>query len=645
MEIDPNHLTLLFQGANDEEYRNRNYGQIPWRLGLLTPAISDDTVWIRKPTEADRKQTPGLIHETFLSRSMNTTVGYSVVLPPNYHKSKKRYPVVYWLHGGGGNECSNLSTSRSWEKLYQKNEIEEVILVYPNGFRSGYMDHADGKVMVESMIIKELIPRIDRKYRTHTDRSSRAVHGFSMGASGALKFAIKYPYMFCSAVAYGGGAIDLETTDMPFVLKILKKNLDMDPQLIRQNNTYHFLEKNHAEVRRQKIDFLLICGEKDPWMESAVSFEAALQAKEISCELKTVANVGHSIDQLTKPEGLKAARFQDKVFRRRSVRSGSPRNQLGNLEGISDDFPGDVGIEKHPSVLFVEDFEQDSLEQLGKRWETFQNSEITSLSLETPPTSTGKQSLLMSQVAEKGNGAALYRRLDDGYERVFTRMYVKFADDCEPVHHFGTCVGGNHPSTPWPMVKAGQPPKGDRSFWIGIEPFGKRWTWDYYAYWCDMRGSPPRGQTWGNKFIQDSTLKVRKGRWTCIEVMVDVNQIGDTDGELALWIDGQLVSHLGKGFPLGTWTFDKFNPGQEGEGVRWNQTEGKRENYRTAPGGDPFEGFRFRTDKHLNVNFVWLYLYLTTGTPGHTNRVWFDDVVVAKEYIGPITVLTKKKGA
>ncbi|WP_261343407.1 hypothetical protein [Rubripirellula lacrimiformis] len=38
----------------------------------------------------------------------------------------------------------------------------------------------------------------------------------------------------------------------------------------------------------------------------------------------------------------------------------------------------------------------------------------------------------------------------------------------------------------------------------------------------------------------------------------------------------------------------------------------------------------------LNVNFVWLYLYLTSGTPGHVNRVWFDDVVVANQYMGPI---------
>ncbi len=216
------------------------------------------------------------------------------------------------------------------------------------------------------------------------------------------------------------------------------------------------------------------------------------------------------------------------------------------------------------------------------------------------------------------------------------RMYVRFANDCEPIHHFGTCVGGNHPATRWPSVRAGQPTDGAKSFWVGIEPFGKSWRWDYYTYWCDMRGSPPRGQTWGNSFVHNDELKVQRGEWTCIEVMVRMNDVGITNGELALWIDGYPVSHLGQGFPRGKWVFDKFLPGEEGDGVRWNHSKGDRESFATAPGGDPFEGFRFRTSEQLNINFLWLYTYITTGTRGHANRVWYDDVVVATDYIGPL---------
>lgn len=270
--------------------------------------------WVKEPSAAHHKQTPGLVHETFSSQFMKTTVGYSVVLPPSYETSRRSYPVVYWLHGGGGNECSSLFTASAWFDLWEKSQIGEVILVYPNGFRSGYMDHHDRSVMVESIIIKELIPRIDSLYRTIADRSARAVHGFSMGASGSLKFAAKYPDLFCSAVAYGGGAVDLAHTRSRFILDILDRNLKSDPVLIQQNNTYHFLEKNGETLRRNDLRVMLICGEADSWKESAVTFRDALQQKKIPVDLRLVPDVGHNLKGLVRQEGAAAAIFQRNAF-------------------------------------------------------------------------------------------------------------------------------------------------------------------------------------------------------------------------------------------------------------------------------------------------------------------------------------------
>jgi predicted amidohydrolase len=303
--------------------------------------------------------------------------------------------------------------------------------------------------------------------------------------------------------------------------------------------------------------------------------------------------------------------------------------------GLAAKYGGDREIAKDPKVIFAEDFEEPTLEAMTKRWENVRNPEIMSFASDVPE-GGGKQSLLMTHVGGKGDGGHLYRRLPKGYDQVFARFYVKFDNDCAPIHHFGTCIGGNTPPTPWPQVRAGEPPRGDKGFWTGIEPFGKSWTWDYYTYWCEMRGSPPRGQTWGNVFIRDPNLKVERGRWICVEVMVKMNDVGDTNGEMALWLDGKPISHLGKGFPKGKWVFDKFNPGEGGDSVRWNHQKGDRENFKTAEGGEPFEGFRWRTAKELNLNFVWAYLYITTAPPGHVSKVWFDDIVVATEYIGPI---------
>ena len=276
----------------------------------LVTAHNSYAQWVTEPTSSDIAGIPGLRHETFESHSMKASVGYSVVLPPGYGKTQHHYPVVYWLHGGGGNESSSLFTSKSWQRLYRESKIGEVILVYPSGFRSGYMDHYDGKIMVESMIIRELIPRIDQRYRTVSSRLGRAVHGFSMGASGALKFAIKYPDTFCAAVAYGGGAIDLQNTNSEFILRILERNLSSRPELVRQNNTYHHLSKNDQIVRKNDVRFLLICGSDDPWKDSAVEFHAALRAEEITSQLKLVPGVAHEGGRMLLSDAARRAMFR-----------------------------------------------------------------------------------------------------------------------------------------------------------------------------------------------------------------------------------------------------------------------------------------------------------------------------------------------
>ncbi len=307
-------------------------------------------------------------------------------------------------------------------------------------------------------------------------------------------------------------------------------------------------------------------------------------------------------------------------------------------DGIASRYPGDRDIAEDPAVLFAEGFERGPVEDLKLRWDTVGDEPGMSYSNEVPPGSAGTRSLVMERTA--GPGPQLYTRLKNGEggwggDTVFARCYVKFDQGCGAIGHFGPCLGGNAPATRWPSVKAGHPTDGTKSFWSGIEPYGDAWVWDFYTYWCEMRGSPPRGQTWGNSFIRDPGLKVTKGEWICVEQMIRMNTLGDTDGEQALWIDGKLAAHLGKGFPKGLWTFDKFEPGKGGQGIRWNVEMGDRERFSVPTEGLPFEGFRWRTDAGLNVNFVWLYVY-SEKPEGHRIKVWYDDLVVATEYIGPI---------
>ncbi|MFO7775721.1 MAG: hypothetical protein R6W89_07990, partial [Candidatus Hydrogenedentota bacterium] len=145
---------------------------------------------------------------------------------------------------------------------------------------------------------------------------------------------------------------------------------------------------------------------------------------------------------------------------------------------------------------------------------------------------------------------------------------------------------------------------------------------DFYTYWSEMRGNPSES-VYGNNFVSDPGFEVARGEWISVECMMKLNTPPDErDGEQAFWIngelhrmDGQIVSHLGPGFPRGSWTWDTWTP---------------------DPDGEPFDGFRWRTTEDLAINYLWLSLYITGAPDGYESKVWLDHAVVAEEYIGPL---------
>ena len=58
----------------------------------------------------------GVQHRILHSKAMKRDVGYNIYLPPDYESSGRRYPVIYWLHGSGGNESSSLWIAEEYQK-------------------------------------------------------------------------------------------------------------------------------------------------------------------------------------------------------------------------------------------------------------------------------------------------------------------------------------------------------------------------------------------------------------------------------------------------------------------------------------------------------------------------------------------------
>ncbi len=146
---------------------------------------------------------PGSIETVqFHSNLINATLPYNVVLPADYRVAKTtRYPVLYLLHGVSGHYSDWFTRTNVADYA----ALHHLIVVMPEGNDSWYVDGASGtNDKYESYILKELIPDVDRRYRTIQSRYGRAIAGLSMGGYGAIKYGLKYPASFVFAASMSG---------------------------------------------------------------------------------------------------------------------------------------------------------------------------------------------------------------------------------------------------------------------------------------------------------------------------------------------------------------------------------------------------------------------------------------------------------
>ncbi len=148
-----------------------------------------------------------------------TTLVYT---PPGY-SSEKNYPVLYLLHGIGGDEFEWLNGGHPeiiLDNLYAEGKVEPMIVVLPNG-RAMKDDRAEGNIMApdkvqafatfEKDLLNDLIPFIENKYPVIADRENRAIAGLSMGGGQSLNFGLGNLDVF----AWVGGFSSAPNTKQP----------------------------------------------------------------------------------------------------------------------------------------------------------------------------------------------------------------------------------------------------------------------------------------------------------------------------------------------------------------------------------------------------------------------------------------------
>ncbi len=231
-----------------------------------------EDMWVTAPVP---ELPPGVTHHTFRSDSMQRDVGYCIYLPPGYTADKeRRYPVIYHLHGAGGNETRSIYSASVLNEGILAGKLPEIIMVFPNGGRSTmYQDSGDGRFMAETMMIKELIPHIDQTYRTIADRKARCIEGFSMGGRGSTNLAMKYPQMFGSLFNQSGNVYHVsESANLP------NAYLGDDPQRLKDNDAFLNLTKN-IDYIKANMRIQVACGTADDGhLKTVREYHAALTA-------------------------------------------------------------------------------------------------------------------------------------------------------------------------------------------------------------------------------------------------------------------------------------------------------------------------------------------------------------------------------
>ncbi|MGI8788648.1 MAG: alpha/beta hydrolase [Pyrinomonadaceae bacterium] len=225
------------------------------------------------------------------SRLMVREMPYRIILPVNYQSEKaQRYPVVYLLHGLTGSFDNWTERSKVVEYAAKYNYI----LVTPEGANGWYADSATvPNDKYESYIVQELVPEIDKKFRTVADRNHRAVAGLSMGGYGAIKFGLKEPEMFVLVGSFSGAlqAASLTEKMLGNGWKALTDSIMSvygaeDSQTRKANDVFKIVREMPADKMKNLPFIYFACGTEDGLIGTNREFSALLLEKKIPHEFR-----------------------------------------------------------------------------------------------------------------------------------------------------------------------------------------------------------------------------------------------------------------------------------------------------------------------------------------------------------------------
>lgn len=194
------------------------------------------------------------------SKSMEKDLYAIIVLPEEHNHATTLFPVVYLLHGYGGDY-------RNWSKHADLGSAADefgFILVCPDGGKSSwYLDSPiDPRSQYESFITEELVLWIDSHYHTIPDRKGRVITGLSMGGHGALFLAIRHPDIY-RAVGSMSGGVDLTYSTKKWELAQRLGSYESFPERWHDNSVVNMVD----QLVNKDLAIVVDCGVDDFFIE------------------------------------------------------------------------------------------------------------------------------------------------------------------------------------------------------------------------------------------------------------------------------------------------------------------------------------------------------------------------------------------
>ncbi|MGA9979462.1 MAG: alpha/beta hydrolase family protein [Candidatus Sulfotelmatobacter sp.] len=244
------------------------------------------------------------------SKILKQVVHYCVYLPGSYNDKSAsakdaRYPVLYFLHGLGGNEQTLFDTGGSLlDDLHRQGKMGDFLIVEPEGKRSFYINSADGSVRYSDFLLREFIPQIENKYRIRSGRAGRAISGISMGGYGALRMAFAHPEMFSAVSAQSPALIteaphelDAAAQSGPEGAKVLAAVFGNPIDVAHWNENSPFVLAKRNIIALRKLSIYFNCGQDDDFgfEKGAAALHQLLLKEKIAHEYHAYAG-DHSVD-------------------------------------------------------------------------------------------------------------------------------------------------------------------------------------------------------------------------------------------------------------------------------------------------------------------------------------------------------------